>query len=516
MPKLYIACWLTPDQAVQLDVGEGGEEPDALHMTLCCIGDLEELPDDAAALAERVLRVVSVFTPPIQGEISGVGRFMGATQDVLYASVDAPALPAFRQRLVDALELVGLPVDDSHGFSPHITLAYLDPDTALEPTLELELGLPLPITLRSVALCTPGRRHFTDDDVPLGVAKSGDPAVMRAIGEVADRVRPDDGYGAVAWDPETGTVFWQSADWTTRDEHTAAKEAFLAIDGVDYFECESEAALPAGMVVVRKESPAGDQVHIDSAEGMSVEFGDSQKKRRKRKVQMLKADDEHRIVYGIVLEPGVEDSQGDVCSSEDIELAAHRFLYTAKPIGIQHGAMAPDTVRPVESYIAPADFTIETPRGPEVVRKGSWVLAAHVPEEALWGAVKSGDFGGWSVAGTGIRTPVAAPVVKADQDQQRLIDRLLGAVEKMAGRASAPIEVNVPVTISDGAVQLMTSAPQVTIDKGAVQVNHRAGDIHVEPAAAPAPQISIIQPPAKPTSVRVEIGPDGTKRYVTE
>lgn len=317
---LYVACWLTPDQANRLAV-QGGERPEALHLTLCCLGASDELPDDAAALARMVLRTVSTFTPPLGGEISGVGRFMGADQDVLYASVDVPGLPEFRQRLCDALELVGLEPDETHGFSPHITLKYLQPGETIPP---VNLSLPDPIALRSVCVCVPGVDHSLEDDIALGVAK---------------------------------------------------------------------------------DDPGSSDVHVDTpSDEISVAGLDGDQKKRKRKVQLIKTDDEQQIVYGIVLEPNVEDSQGDVCSPEDIEKAAHRFLYANRPIGIQHGVMAPDSVRPVESYIAPADFEL----GGETVRKGSWVLVAHVPDESLWDAVKKDGFTGWSVAGTGIRSPLNA------------------------------------------------------------------------------------------------------------
>lgn len=116
-------------------------------------------------------------------------------------------------------------------------------------------------------------------------------------------------------------------------------------------------------------------------------------------VQFLKADAPKRIVWGIVLEPEVEDSHGDLVSAADIELAAHRFMYQRRPIGIQHIIDAPDAVRPVESYLAPTDFIVETPRGPELVRKGSWVLAAHIPDQELWSLVEREGFTGWSIAG---------------------------------------------------------------------------------------------------------------------
>lgn len=156
------------------------------------------------------------------------------------------------------------------------------------------------------------------------------------------------------------------------------------------------------VLVISKDSPTAGDSHVD------VPLGNDVPRKRRKKVEedlqgdvaVLKTDDEARVVYGIVLEPDVEDSQGDIVSKEDVELAAHRFLYRqAMTIGDQHRKAAPDGVRPVESYIAPCDFEMNG----QTVRKGSWVLAAHVPDDDLWQQIKKGDKGAWSVGGSGKR-----------------------------------------------------------------------------------------------------------------
>jgi 8-oxo-dGTP pyrophosphatase MutT (NUDIX family) len=167
---------------------------------------------------------------------------------------------------------------------------------------------------------------------------------------------------------------------------------------------------PLPVLVVHKDAPTPTDVHVD------VPLGSAQKKKRRKKgepaepeLSVLKADSEQRIIYGIVLEPDVEDSQGDVVSKEDVELAAHRYLYQqGLAIGDQHAKMAPESVRPVESYIAPVDFEM----GGQVVKAGSWVLAAHVPDDNLWEQVKKGHKGAWSVGGSGKRSPLPPVLVR--------------------------------------------------------------------------------------------------------
>lgn len=157
---------------------------------------------------------------------------------------------------------------------------------------------------------------------------------------------------------------------------------------------------------VAKDSPTATDVHVD------VPLGSDQPKRKRKKgdpaepeITVVKADQDQRLVYGIVLEPDVEDSQGDIVSKEDVELAAHRYVYqNIRPdiIGDQHAKAAPETVRPVESFIAPCDFEL----GGQQVRKGSWVLVGKIDDDRLWEQVKKGEKGAWSVGGTGKRRPL--------------------------------------------------------------------------------------------------------------
>ncbi len=120
-------------------------------------------------------------------------------------------------------------------------------------------------------------------------------------------------------------------------------------------------------------------------------------------IRIMKTDQEKRLVYGVVYEPDVEDSQGDVASAEEIEKAAHRFMIYLQEgvafVDVQHNDQPADAVV-VESYIAPVDFQFQG--SSEAVRKGSWVVVTHIVDEQLWKAVKS-ELKGYSMAGFGKR-----------------------------------------------------------------------------------------------------------------
>lgn len=117
----------------------------------------------------------------------------------------------------------------------------------------------------------------------------------------------------------------------------------------------------------------------------------------KKGVEFCKLDDDRRLVYGFVLVPDVMDLQGDICSKEDIEAAAHDYLVNARLIKAQHRSATDADV--VESYIAPIDMNIDG----TLVPKGSWMMVTKINSTAMWQAVKKGDIRGYSIGGIGTR-----------------------------------------------------------------------------------------------------------------
>lgn len=172
---VMVAFYPPPDLAAQLAV-DGGLAVEDLHLTLAYLGDIAALDD---AQQQTLLDVVTTYatgTDPVTGVVSGVGRFAGSDPDLgdaVYASVDCPDLPTWRQGLFDALVAAGLPVSETHGFTPHITLTYIPAD---EPTPVERLDL-VDVTFASVAVVL----GETRTDVTLGApavtaaADQGDP-----------------------------------------------------------------------------------------------------------------------------------------------------------------------------------------------------------------------------------------------------------------------------------------------------------------------------------------------------
>lgn len=115
--------------------------------------------------------------------------------------------------------------------------------------------------------------------------------------------------------------------------------------------------------------------------------------------QFVAKSADQQVVYGVVSEPGVIDLQGDRLSESEIRKACHKFMQTSQQINKEHEGPAKADI--IESYIAPVDFRC----GGQHVRKGSWVLGVKVHDTGLWRAIKKGEITGFSIAGTGTRTP---------------------------------------------------------------------------------------------------------------
>lgn len=127
---------------------------------------------------------------------------------------------------------------------------------------------------------------------------------------------------------------------------------------------------------------------------------------------VTKADDEQKLVYGVVYEPDVVDAHGDYMTAAEIEKAAHTFISEYRNIDKQHDF---ETVagEVVESYIAPQDFTV----GDQTITKGTWVLVTKASDE-LWESIQKGEFTGYSMAGT------AEVIEKDDKEMKKFFSML--------------------------------------------------------------------------------------------
>ncbi len=112
-------------------------------------------------------------------------------------------------------------------------------------------------------------------------------------------------------------------------------------------------------------------------------------------IEFAKKNTAQRLVYGVVYEPDVVDSQDDSASAEEIEKAAHKFMMHSRNMKIQHKEQAGPRVSIVESYVAHETFKL----GDQIVRKGAWVMAVKIHDDGVWTQVEKGELTGFSMGG---------------------------------------------------------------------------------------------------------------------
>lgn len=246
-----------------------------------------------------------------------------------------------------------------------------------------------------------------EDEAPAPLAKRTDVAIAGAacLAPIAEPIH------ALALGELEGGVFKDEAPWT-------AERVAKTIEGVGQRVClalsdtpEHRAAI-AGLtstfaLETRPGVIYGSPLPLDPDAPHVAPLVSATKSHAVRLLRKAEAEPaaEERFVFGVVLEPDVVDSQSDTYSAAEVRKAAHRFMEEHAQLGQQHSAIVTGKLKILESYVAPVDFAV----GTETVKAGTWLLAIRVVDDGLWTAVKAGSFTGFSIGGTAIRQPDAAP-----------------------------------------------------------------------------------------------------------
>lgn len=109
-------------------------------------------------------------------------------------------------------------------------------------------------------------------------------------------------------------------------------------------------------------------------------------------VQFKKSDEELQIVWAELYIPDVPDSDNDFMSREQVMKMSYSWMAKGitRCIDIEHNCENTDSLV-VESFIA-------RDNDPDFI-PGSWVVGVHIPNKELWGAVKKGEYNGFSMYG---------------------------------------------------------------------------------------------------------------------
>lgn len=135
-------------------------------------------------------------------------------------------------------------------------------------------------------------------------------------------------------------------------------------------------------------------------------------------VASTKAATDEQFIFGIVLKPEVKDLQREIYGYKAVRDTAHLWMAEFRNTDLQHKVFINDAADPVESTIEkvaywmapdgeayPADPAtgdpIGAPAGAKLrfVPKGSWTVAHHIRDGALWADIKAGKYTGYSING---------------------------------------------------------------------------------------------------------------------
>jgi len=138
-------------------------------------------------------------------------------------------------------------------------------------------------------------------------------------------------------------------------------------------------------ISVKKESPA-----MQVMEKKSID--------KKWEIDFVKVEEEQRLVTGIVIEPEVEDSYGDIISVVEIEKAMVHFMEKGPEIRIEHNPDSRPKVAIIENWIEREGKVI----GEQFVKAGTWLMTTKILDDKVWEMIKSGELTGYSFRGPGL------------------------------------------------------------------------------------------------------------------
>lgn len=115
------------------------------------------------------------------------------------------------------------------------------------------------------------------------------------------------------------------------------------------------------------------------------------------------------LATGIVMEPGLVDTQGQTSTAEDIEKAMIYWACNGGSVDLMHSfeAITDERVDVVETWIARAEFSL----GDYVVKVGTWLMTTKWQTAGkYWAAIKDGTFNAYSIGGLGETVPLDGEV----------------------------------------------------------------------------------------------------------
>ncbi|MGW1436933.1 2'-5' RNA ligase family protein [Streptomyces griseus] len=117
-----------PQEIAEQLARKDGQPAHDLHVTLAYLGKTSDYTKEQLLLLPRLVSSWAVRQKPVNIRTGGVGKFSREADDqhVLWASIDIPGGAQLHSDLARYLEGHGFRLPSEHGWSPHMTLQYVD------------------------------------------------------------------------------------------------------------------------------------------------------------------------------------------------------------------------------------------------------------------------------------------------------------------------------------------------------------------------------------------------------
>lgn len=225
-PEGIMVALMVPEHLQAAIAVPGGEPPSDLHVTLCYLGNVDDMSLEDQRRLIGVTGEVIRASACLDGVLTGTGRFInGEDTDAYWVGVEVPGLLEFQGRLATALGDAGFPVrDDFGGYTPHVTVAYIPKD---QPTPPLSYA-PQRVCFEHVTVCIGATRLAMalqrEDEAypPVGMPSGWTPeAVNKAI-----EVEEEDRFTLAPWYiPDRLDAH---GEWTDKKELERTFHSYLA------------------------------------------------------------------------------------------------------------------------------------------------------------------------------------------------------------------------------------------------------------------------------------------------
>lgn len=124
-------------------------------------------------------------------------------------------------------------------------------------------------------------------------------------------------------------------------------------------------------------------VHVDSLDLYNKDKSKEEDEyllQKNEPYEIIKADQEKRLLWLLVMKPYFVDYENQWSSPDTITEAAHRWLLNGGRIYMEHSTDISDKVKTVESFVTLIEQTING----RSLQPGTWVIVVWVEDDALW------------------------------------------------------------------------------------------------------------------------------------